>query len=67
MQDNDNRRNDPLASADLRTKKRREGEAVQDFERIIDRPVPSPSSAKTRKPKYDRLRPYEEVLYEASS
>jgi ribosomal protein L40E len=65
MQGKDNERNDLLASADLRTKKRREGEAIQAFEKIIDRSVPSPRAAKIRKPKYDRLRPHEEVLWEA--
>jgi hypothetical protein len=67
MQDKDNKRNDLLASADLRTKKRRDGEAVQAFEKIIGRSVPSPRAAKIRKPKYDRTRPNEIVLYEAPS
>ena len=68
MRDRDNRCNGlQVPATDLRPKKRREGEAVQVFERIIDRPVPSPSAAKIRKPKYDRLRPYEQVLYEAPS
>jgi hypothetical protein len=67
MQDKDNRRNDLLASADLRTKKRKEGAALQAFEKIIDRPVPSPCAAKIRKPKNGRLRPHEVVLYETPS
>jgi hypothetical protein len=67
MQDKDNRPNDLLASADLRTKKRRAGEAIQVFERIIGRSVPSPRVSKIRKPRYDRLRPHEVVLWEAPS
>jgi hypothetical protein len=62
-----NRRDDLLASADLRTKKRRAGEAIQAFEKIIDRPVPNPRAPKIKKPKYDRLRRHEVVLYEAPS
>ena len=65
MKGEDNKRYGAMISADLRTKKRREGEALLAFERLIDRPVPSPRAAKTRKRKYDRLRPYEEVLWEA--
>jgi hypothetical protein len=67
MQDKDNRRNDLHAlTTDLRTKRRREGETLQVFERIIDRPVPNPRVPKIRKPRYDRLRPNEEVLWEAT-
>jgi hypothetical protein len=65
MQSKDNGRNDLLASTDLRTKKRRDGEALQAFEKIIDRSVPSPRAQKIKKPKYDRLRPNEVVLWEA--
>jgi hypothetical protein len=54
-----------VPTTDLRSKKRRAGEAVQAFERIIGRPLPSPRAAKIRKPKYDRLRPHEMVLWEA--
>ena len=50
----------------LRMKKRREGEELQAFEQLIGRPVPSPRTPKIKKPKYDRLRPYEVVLWEAS-
>jgi hypothetical protein len=67
MQGKDNERGSVLNSADLRTKKRRDGEAVQAFEKIIGRSVPSPRAAKIRKPKYDRTRPNEVVLYEAPS
>jgi len=67
MQGKDNERGSALSSADLRTKKRRAGEAIQAFEKIIDRPVPSPCAAKIRKPKNGRLRPHEVVLYEAPS
>ena len=65
MQGKDNERGSVLNSVDLRTTKRRDGEALQAFEKIIDRPVPSPRAPKIRKPKYDRLRPHEEVLWEA--
>jgi hypothetical protein len=67
MRDNTNKRGSVLNSADLRTKKRRDGEALQAFEKIVGRSVPSPRAAKIRKPKYDRTRPNEIVLYEAPS
>jgi hypothetical protein len=66
MQDKDNKRNDLLASADLRTKKRREGEAIQAFEKIIDRFVPAPGTPKFKKPpKRSTHKPHEVVLWEA--
>ena len=65
MQNKDSKRRGIRASADLRTKKRMAGEALQAFERIIDRPLPNPRAPKIRKPKYDRLRPNEVVLWEA--
>jgi hypothetical protein len=67
MQDSENQYAGLLTSADLKTKKRKAGEAVQAFERIINRPVPAPSAAKMKKPKHDRLRRHEVVLYEAPS
>jgi hypothetical protein len=67
MRDNANKRGSVLNSADLRTKKRKEGEALQAFEKIIDRFVPAPGTPKFKKPKYDRLRPNEVVLWEAPS
>ena len=57
------------APEDLRPKKRRDGEAIQAFERIIDRPVPAPGAPKSKKssrtPKRSTHRPDEEVLWEA--
>jgi hypothetical protein len=67
MQAKEKERGSVLNSTDLRTKKRREGEALQAFEKIIDRFVPAPGTPKFKKPKYDRLRPNEVVLWEAPS
>ncbi len=52
------------APEDLRPKKRRIGEAVQAFEKIIDRLVPK-SKKPSRTPKRSTHRPDEEVLWEA--
>ena len=55
---------------DLRTKKRRAGEAVRVFEEIIDRPVtPAGTSIFAKRPPRPRFvsgRPHEIVLWEAS-
>jgi hypothetical protein len=66
MKGNDNRGNDLLVSADLRTKKRRHGEALQAFERIIDRFVPAPGTPKSKNPpKRSTHKQHEIVLWEA--
>jgi hypothetical protein len=66
MQGKDNGCNDLLASADLRTKKRRDGEALQAFEKIIDRFLPAPGRPKFKKPpKRSTHKQHEIVLWEA--
>jgi len=67
MQDKDNQRNDLLGLTDLRTKKRRAGEAVQAFERIIDRPLQVPGASKFKKPpKPSTHKQHEIVLWEVN-
>jgi hypothetical protein len=66
MRDNDNKRGSALNSADLRTKKRRAGEAIQAFEKIIDKFVPAPGTPKFKKPpKRSTHKQHEIVLWEA--
>ena len=70
MQDRDIQRRSILASADLRTEKRKEGEALQAFEKIVDRFVPLSAVRGRDKPspklKRTTRRPHEIVLWEAN-
>jgi hypothetical protein len=67
MNDRDNKHNGLQTPVDLRPKKRRDGEAIHAFERIIDRPVPVPGASKFKKPpKRSTHKPHEIVLWEAT-
>jgi hypothetical protein len=66
MEPKDDKHDSDLTSADLRTKKRRDGEALQAFEKIIDRFLPAPGRPKFKKPpKRSTHKQHEIVLWEA--
>jgi hypothetical protein len=67
MERKDYKHDSALNSADLRTKKRKEGEALQAFEKIIDRFVAAPGTPKFKKPpKRSTHKQHEIVLWEAT-